>query len=503
VASVKKLLDLACWIRWATYVRYQGSHAYGKDRRLLGLLSHCINQSVDMNFSSSNISKKGAQESPEATLSPTSVVTTPSSTSSTRHDGNCSNNHSDNRSTTTTLPGTVAMVQSASFASLLPSGAASVANDASTSVMQKPFFVMDWLEDINPRDLELARQMLQTPTKKRSTSLIPSPVMSHQLSSRRNSQESQQDRQRHQRRDSSPSTRSNINLPTLDRTREEPAHSSICRRLFSAEASSRDQASTASTETPGTPPAVASPVATPKTTAANQPLTPPAQMSPFRKRSIAIGNGWNAKGLHKAKRGSWESALTCWENALVIRSQVLGESHPDVANTCNNIGIALGKQGRYDAAIEMLEKALELRAKHYGTRKHASVAATLHNIGNVLHAARDYAGAIQCFWDAKLLQEQLLGPNHIQVARACVAIANVYNEAFQYLDAREAYLDALKTFQGAGLPEDDPEVVGIRVDLQEVEHLCAGQLRQQHHSMYQHQQYHWRQRYPAMTANGD
>jgi hypothetical protein len=56
-----------------------------------------------------------------------------------------------------------------------------------------------------------------------------------------------------------------------------------------------------------------------------------------------MSNGWNAKGLEKARHGKWEQALSCWQNALEIRRQVLGESHSDVANTWNNIGIALGK----------------------------------------------------------------------------------------------------------------------------------------------------------------
>lgn len=213
-------------------------------------------------------------------------------------------------------------------------------------------------------------------------------------------------------------------------------------------------------------------------------------MSPFKKRSIAIGNGYNAKGLAKAKKGCWESALSCWENALEIRTQVLGETHPDVANTCNNIGIALGKLERFDAAIEVLERALELRARHFGTREHVEIAATLHNIGNVLHAAQDCAGAIQCFWDAKLLQEQLLGPNHIQVARACVAIGNVYYEAKQHEDAREAYYDALQIFASASLPQTHPEVLAIQTDLQDIERLCARAARQQQQQHQYQEGYH-------------
>ncbi|CAB9503230.1 Tetratricopeptide repeat protein [Seminavis robusta] len=431
---------------------------------------------------------------PEATLSPTSVVTTPSSTAT---------------NAASSCPASVAMVHSSSQVALLPSGAATVTSDkqstASTAIFPKPFFVMDWLEEINPRDLELARQMLQTPTKKKGR-VMSSPMLQHQPKART---------------ESPPTSRSAINLPTLrydDKSACSVDDSNICRQLYPPEQtppSSTVDTTTSTTKeeseeevkqsisstnvtTTTESTADATPQSPQQATNAKS-ATPPAaaKMSPFRKRSIAIGNGWNAKGLHKAKKGSWEKALACWENALVIRTQVLGETHPDVANTCNNIGIALGKLGRYDSAIEILEKALEMRAKHYGTREHVEVATTLHNIGNVLHAAQDWSGAIQCFWDAKLLQEQLLGPNHIQVARACVAIANVYNEALQYQDAMEAYTDALQIFHKAGLGDDNPEVTSVQQDLLDVERRFSAHQQSMAYN-------NWRQYYnpAAIMAHG-
>lgn len=175
------------------------------------------------------------------------------------------------------------------------SSTVSSSSDSCEVLSPKPFFIMDWLEDIDPKDLELAQKMLKTPNRlvvppKPACEVHPSPKV-----------------------------------------------------LFGA----------------------------------TSPSNKKEAVNSFKKRGIAIGNGYNAKGLQKAKKGAWEEALCCWENALEIRTQVLGETHVDVANTYNNIGIALGKLNRPQEAIENLQRALEIRTEHYG-RTHSEVAATLH-----------------------------------------------------------------------------------------------------------------------------
>jgi hypothetical protein len=267
-------------------------------------------------------------------------------------------------------------------------------SNASLENTPKPFFIFDWLEQVNPDDLELARRMLQTPKK-----------------SSRNISEA---------RDS------------LENVRKE---------LF--------------------------PSSTPFNSTS---MSPKTGESHFRQRSIAVGNGWNAKGLQKAKKGAWSEALGCWENALEVRTQVLGQIHIDVANTCNNIGIALGKLGRFEEAVSTLHRALDIRTGHYG-KEHSEVAATLHNIGNVLHQAGDLEAAIQCFCETKLLQEHLLGPDHVQVARACIAMGHIYYQAEEYKDAREAYLDALSIFERAGVPLTDVEVRSTRADIIQIDRV--------------------------------
>lgn len=250
---------------------------------------------------------------------------------------------------------------------------------------EKPFFIMDWLEHVDPKAIELAQQILQTPRKH-----VPS---------------------------------------SSEETPEGGALKEVQKDLF----------------TPATP-------------------------SHFLQRSIAIGNGYNAKGIQKAQQGAWEDALSCWNNALEIRTQILGASHVDVANTYNNIGIALGKLGRCDEAVASLHRALDIRVEHYGGPEHAQVAATLHNIGNVYQQTGNLEAAIQYFCQCKLLQEKIFdSSNHVEVARACIAIGHTYFRADALLDAREAYADALCILARVGLPEHDPEVQATVNDIHDLD----------------------------------
>jgi tetratricopeptide (TPR) repeat protein len=202
-----------------------------------------------------------------------------------------------------------------------------------------------------------------------------------------------------------------------------------------------------------------------------------------------MGNGWNAKGLKKAKLGHWQDALNCWDNALEIRIQVLGTQHLDVANTFNNRGIALGKLHRFEAALSSLEQALQIRKLRLGAQD-SQVAATMHNLANVHHQAGDLQGAILLLAQCKGIyiqhirttakstistaavtsqQSQDIIKSQQQLARAMVAMGHLYWEASHYTDATQAYLDALTIYKiHLGTVEEDHHVQEIRQDLQQL-----------------------------------
>lgn len=242
----------------------------------------------------------------------------------------------------------------------------------------KPFFIMDWLEKIIPKDLEIAQQFLYTPNKEAR------PSDAKQL-----------------------------------------LEGSFPRELF----------------TPSSPP---------KCESSSSLTSSSREKSYFYKKSVTIGNAWNAKGLQKAQKDHWDEALLCWRNALEVRLQILGLDHLDVANTYNNIGIAQGKIGHYSDAIESLVKAQAIRTQQLG-EEHTEVAATLHNIGNVHQQSGNFLQAVEFFELSKQIQERNLGKNHVQVARACIAIGHAYFQAGEWVKSQEAYNEGLESLRLAGI----------------------------------------------------
>lgn len=302
----------------------------------------------------------------------------------------------------------------------------------------KPFFIMDWLEQVDPTALQLAQKMLQTP---------------------------QRDTGRNGRapRDIGVTLQPRLLFHGHDHetqvsTTTTPPLMSETMRMTSLAAVGDEQQEVIKTEVKSSP-------------------TPTTPGSFFRQRSISIGNGWNAKGLAKAKLGNWEDALMCWENALEIRTQVLGEDHVDVANTYNNMGIAYGRIGQISQALSFLENALDIRTKHYG-ENHPQVAATLHNMGNALQQAGELDAAVDCFARAKNIQQDLYNDHHhIQVARASLAMGHAYYQGKHYEKAHEAFCESLGIFERLSAEEDEggtkyaSEIRDTRADVQELEAL--------------------------------
>ncbi|MEO6320528.1 MAG: tetratricopeptide repeat protein [Polaromonas sp.] len=108
----------------------------------------------------------------------------------------------------------------------------------------------------------------------------------------------------------------------------------------------------------------------------------------------------------------FKDAQSYFERALAIRAKVLGERHPETAESLNNLGRALACQGDAAAARSYFDQALAIqRAELF--QWHPKTAQTLANLGRLL--GKTSAG----LWEAKLTLEQArdifernFGPQH-------------------------------------------------------------------------------------------
>jgi tetratricopeptide (TPR) repeat protein len=65
-------------------------------------------------------------------------------------------------------------------------------------------------------------------------------------------------------------------------------------------------------------------------------------------------------GPDQIDQGKYDEAKPLYERSLKIYETVLGENHPEVATTLNNLANLLMNQGKYDEAKPLYERALKI-----------------------------------------------------------------------------------------------------------------------------------------------
>jgi len=144
-------------------------------------------------------------------------------------------------------------------------------------------------------------------------------------------------------------------------------------------------------------------------------------------------------GIALCDEGKYAEALDLFQEALGIQLKVLGDGHPDVAWSYNNIGIALNGQGQYEEAIKMHEKALEIRMATLDNR-HELVADSYYNMGCVLGNQAKCKEAVEMFRQALDIYLEVHGNRHEDVA-------NTYHEMGIALYCQVKYKEAVEMFR--------------------------------------------------------
>ncbi|MBD3284836.1 tetratricopeptide repeat protein, partial [candidate division WOR-3 bacterium] len=100
------------------------------------------------------------------------------------------------------------------------------------------------------------------------------------------------------------------------------------------------------------------------------------------KEQRAVVDSLETAGSNFYRQGAYLDAITCWEEALTIKLDILTPQHPDVALSYNNIGVVYDNLGEYGKALDNHEKALAIFLKALG-EEHPHVAQSYNNIGAV------------------------------------------------------------------------------------------------------------------------
>jgi tetratricopeptide (TPR) repeat protein len=153
----------------------------------------------------------------------------------------------------------------------------------------------------------------------------------------------------------------------------------------------------------------------------------------------------NNLGLALLEEGDAASAQRQFEEALAIHRR---GGHPDAATSLTNLAWARRQQGDLTGARQYLEEALAIRNRALG-EDHPETAASLSNLAWVLGELGDVRSAWQLQHEALATRLRALGPDHLETAFSRSSLAWVLSEMRDVGGAIQHLELALATYRRA------------------------------------------------------
>ena len=170
--------------------------------------------------------------------------------------------------------------------------------------------------------------------------------------------------------------------------------------------------------------------------------SPPQELTPADDLELAEAEKLNQQIIELYNQGKYDTAIPLAQQALAIRKRILGEKHPHVATSLNNLALLYKNQGRYTEAEPLYRQALAMRQELLG-QKHPDVASSLNNLALLYENQGRYTEAEPLYRQALAMLQELLGQKHPQVATSLNNLAALYHNQGRYTEAEPLYRQAL------------------------------------------------------------
>jgi CHAT domain-containing protein/Tfp pilus assembly protein PilF len=168
----------------------------------------------------------------------------------------------------------------------------------------------------------------------------------------------------------------------------------------------------------------------------------------------------------------YDRAEPLHKRALAIQEAALGNTHPDVATSLNNLGSLYSVWGLYDRAEPLYRRALAIRETALGNT-HPDVATSLNNLASLYLDQGLYDRAEPLYRRALAIREATFGSIHPLVADSLNSLASLYFDQGLHDRAEPLYRRALAVRKDA-LGNTHPDVA---VSLNNLALLRIGQHR--------------------------
>jgi CHAT domain-containing protein len=186
-----------------------------------------------------------------------------------------------------------------------------------------------------------------------------------------------------------------------------------------------------------------------------------ATLDKERPDTLALAVALNSLAQLDVARGHFADAEPAYKRALAIREKVLGDDHPVVAQSVDDLGALYRIEGHWADAEALAKRALAIREKALGP-DHIVVAVSLNNLAVLYTAEARFADAEALYQRALAIREKVLGPDHRLVATTLVNLAQLYKMQNKMQNTppekSEPLLQRALAIQEKALGPDHPEI---------------------------------------------
>ncbi len=171
----------------------------------------------------------------------------------------------------------------------------------------------------------------------------------------------------------------------------------------------------------------------------------------------------NARASIARRLGDYEQSEKLYQSALVMRKELLGDEHADVAHTLNHLARLYDFMGEYRKAEAYAREGLALREKIFGFN-HQETAASMSNLANILLHQDKLPAAEKYFRSTLKAFKSVVGEEHPYTSSTISNLANVLYEQRHLDEAEKLFRQAMKLHEKQ-VPEGNPRHTNIWLPL--------------------------------------
>jgi CHAT domain-containing protein/Tfp pilus assembly protein PilF len=180
-----------------------------------------------------------------------------------------------------------------------------------------------------------------------------------------------------------------------------------------------------------------------------------AGMAPEQRRRLAEARRADEEAERFSEAGKYAQALTPARKAVEVKKQLLGEEHPDYANSLSNLARMYQDMGNYAQAEPLFQRAREIWKRALG-EQHPDYATALHNLALLYQATGEFARAEPLVKQSLEITKGAQGDDDPEYATSLNNLAYLYWATGDYAKAEPLYRRALEIRKQA-LGEQHPD----------------------------------------------